>query len=212
MPLTLVTGPANAAKAGEVLGRFNAALPCEPLLVVPTAADSDHYARELAETGIVLGAEVVTFDRLIRELAAATGVEGRVLGRVARARVLRTIVTETRLEALARSAASPGFADALGALFEELGRNLVTAPRFTRAIRDWPDAPPHAPELAVLYLGYLRRLERLTATDRPGLARAVLDAVRENPAAWGERPVFLYGFDDLDRLQIDAVETLAGRA
>ena len=42
--------------------------------------------------------------------------------------------------------------------------------------------------------------------------RAALDALRERPAAWGARPVLLYGFDDLDPLQLDAVETLAGRA
>src|SRR5687767_3028797 len=47
MPLTLVTGPANAEKAGAVLGAYRAALEREPLLVVPTAADADHYRREL---------------------------------------------------------------------------------------------------------------------------------------------------------------------
>ena len=35
MPLTLVTGPANAAKAGEVLGGLRARLEEEPILVVP---------------------------------------------------------------------------------------------------------------------------------------------------------------------------------
>ncbi len=51
MPLTLITGPANAAKAGAVLERFRAALALEPLLVVPTAADVEHYQRELAGGG-----------------------------------------------------------------------------------------------------------------------------------------------------------------
>src|SRR3954447_20880262 len=83
MPLTLITGPANAAKAGAVLERFRAALPREPVLVVPTAANAEHYQRELAAEGIVVGAEVVTFRRLVRELAAAAGVRARVLGPVA---------------------------------------------------------------------------------------------------------------------------------
>ena len=51
MPLTLITGPANAAKAGAVLERLRAALPRDPLLVVPTAADVEHYQRELAASG-----------------------------------------------------------------------------------------------------------------------------------------------------------------
>ena len=77
MPLTLVTGPANAAKAGVVLGGFREALeragslrlPApEPLLVVPTSADVEPYQRELAQTG-VFGGEVTTFSRLLRLIA-----------------------------------------------------------------------------------------------------------------------------------------------
>jgi ATP-dependent helicase/DNAse subunit B len=215
MPLTLVTGPANAAKAGAVLARFRAALPREPLLVVPTSADADHYARELADAGIVLGAAVVTFRVLVEEMAAAAGVRGRVLGAVARERVVRAAVGDVRLDALAASSRAPGFADALGVLFAELGRSLVAPGRFARAVRDWQaagDAPPHAGELAALFVAYHRRLEALEAVDAEGHARAALDGLRARPAAWGARPVFLYGFDDLTPLQADAVETLAGRA
>ena len=38
MPLTLITGPANAAKAGEVFARLRAVVARDPVLVVPTAA------------------------------------------------------------------------------------------------------------------------------------------------------------------------------
>jgi ATP-dependent helicase/DNAse subunit B len=212
MPLTLVTGAANAAKAGEVLARFRAALPREPVLVVPTSADVDHYSRELAEAGIVLGAEVLTFTRLVGEIARAVGVRGRVAGPVARERIVRTTIEEVSLRTLAPSAGAPGFAEALGALFAELGRSLVAPARFARAVRDWEEAPPHAPELAALLLAYHRRLERLGAVDAEGHARAALDGLRAAPAAWRARPVFLYGFDDLTPLQADAVETLARHA
>src|SRR4051812_25314571 len=87
MPLTLVTGPANAAKAGAVLERLRELRDRDPLLVVPTAADADHYRRELAAEGIVFGAEVVTFRQLVRTLASAVGVKGRPLRPVARDRV-----------------------------------------------------------------------------------------------------------------------------
>ena len=75
MPLTLITGPANAAKAGAVLERFRAALPREPVLVVPTPADAGHYQRELAAQGIVLGADVATFSRLVRLSTLSSGIE-----------------------------------------------------------------------------------------------------------------------------------------
>ena len=65
MPLTLITGPANAAKAGAVLERLRAALGDDPVLVVPTTADATHYARELAGAGLVFGAEVTTFPFLM---------------------------------------------------------------------------------------------------------------------------------------------------
>jgi len=215
MPLTLITGPANAAKAGAVLERLRATIAREPVLVVPTAADADHYRRELAAEGIVLGADVVTFSRLVRELGRATGIRPKVLGRVARECVVRAAIADTELTVLAPSAAAPGFATAAGAFFAELGRSLVGPARFTRAVRDWiaaGDAPPHAAELAAMFSAYHRRLEALGVVDHEGLGRAVLDALRERPAAWGERPVFLYGFDELTPVQRDAVETLARHA
>jgi len=164
VPLTLITGPANAAKAGAVLGRLRALRVHEPLLVVPTPADVDHYRRELVAEGIVFGAEVLTFSRLVRELATATGVAGRPLGPVARDRVVRAAVRGTPLRVLAASAAAPGFAAAAGTLFAELQRSLVAPARFTRALRTWAaagTAPAHAEELAALYSAYHRRLERL---------------------------------------------------
>ena len=37
---------------------------------------------------------------------------------------------------------------------------------------------------------------------------AALDELRRTPARWGATPVLFYGFDDLTRLQLDAIETL----
>ena len=100
MPLTLVTGPANAAKAGVVLGAFrealdraaSARLPApEPLLVVPTSADVEPYQRELAAAGTVFGGEVVTFSRLLKLIAQRAGYTARPLGSVARERVVRAV-------------------------------------------------------------------------------------------------------------------------
>src|SRR5918999_4020143 len=171
MPLTLITGPANAAKAGAVLDRLRTALPRDPLLVVPTAADVEHYQRELAGSGIVFGAEVLTFARLVREIAARTGLEQRPLGRVARDRVVRAAIADVPLRALARSAATPGFAVAAGSLFAELQRSLVTPARFTSALRAWAGdggRGAYADELAALYAAYRRRLDRLGQPDREG--------------------------------------------
>src|SRR4029079_4360023 len=107
MPLTLITGPANAAKAGEVFSRLRAAVARDPVLVVPTSADAGHYSRELSSAGVVFGAEVWTFGRLMADIARLCVVRERPLGRLARSRVVAACVGDVRLDALAPSALGP---------------------------------------------------------------------------------------------------------
>ena len=73
MPITLITGPANAGKAQVVLDavRRDLAHGAEPLLVVPTRADVEHYLRELAGDGAAMGVRVERFDGLIERGGAA---------------------------------------------------------------------------------------------------------------------------------------------
>src|SRR4051812_49986046 len=77
MPLMLVTGPANSAKAAVVLDGVRAALERDPLLVVPTAGDVERYRRELADGGAVFGPRVVRFAGLIAEAARRAAIGGR---------------------------------------------------------------------------------------------------------------------------------------
>lgn len=217
MTLTLVTGPANAAKAGVVFERMRARLADEPLLVVPTPADADHYQRELAASGLVFGAEVVTFAGLAETIADRIGLSGRRLGTVARERVLRAAIADTELDALRGSAASPGFVAAVGDLVAELQRNLVTPARVASALaaaerEGTLGRGGELKEVTAVYRAYRRRLAALGAHDADGRPWAALDALRGAPAAWGRQPVFFYGFDDLTRVQLDAVETLARHA
>jgi ATP-dependent helicase/DNAse subunit B len=219
VPLTLVTGPANAAKAGVVLGGYREALQRsfsrrlggpEPLLVVPTSADVEPYQRELAATG-AFGGDVTTFSRLLRLIAQRSGYRARQLGFVARDRVVEATVTSVGLRTLGASAATPGFARAAGRLFGELQRALVPPERFGEAMQRWgfeTGRGDYAADVAALYSAYLARLEELGQVDPEGFAWGALDALRAEPSRWGGRPVFLYGFDDLTPAQLDTVETL----
>ncbi len=215
MPLTLVTGPANAAKARVVLDAYRAALKHDeaPILVVPTFADVERYRGELATGGVVFGAEIVRFGWLVDEIARRGSVLGRPLPRLARERVAAAAVAATPLSALAGSARTAGFVRALLRLVDELEEQRVTPQRFTQALRAWAASDDgrraYADEVAGLYAAYRRKLKRLGRRDEPLHAAAALDAIRENPAAWGATPVFVYGFDDLTTLQRDAVEALA---
>ncbi len=49
---------------------------------------------------------------------------------------------------------------------------------------------------------------KIGRVDREQRATRALDALRRAPGLWGRTPVLFYGFDDLTRLQLDAIETL----
>ena len=225
MPLTLVTGPANAAKAGEVLGGLRTRLDHEPLgasarlgrarsdpiLVVPSLQDVEHAQRELAERGAVFGASVMRFEWLFAEIARRAGHSERVASEVQRELILEEAVRRARLEQLAESAAQPGFVRAASRFVAELGRSRVEPARLTQALRVWAGEGPrarYAEEVAAIYRGYRDGLEAAGLADPELFAWHALSGLRREPARWGATPVFVYGFDDFDPLQLDALETI----
>lgn len=219
MPLELVTGPANAEKAGHVLSGVRRAAQAGPvpLLVVPTRRDVDVYRRELAGDAVALGVAVMDFDELLREMARRADVSSRSLGLVGRERVAAAVADALaggeRLRALTKAATTGGFPAALARFCGEIAQARCDPRRFARAMSIW-GASEHgreafAADLARLYGAYVERLERIDRVDPAQHGWLVLDALRLRPAAWGATPVFLYGFDDLAPIQLDAVRTLA---
>jgi ATP-dependent helicase/DNAse subunit B len=212
VPLTLVLGPANSAKAGVVLGAYADAARRGAVLVVPTAIDARHYARELAADGVVLGS-VVTFSGLAYEVARRAQYAGRRVSELQRERILERVLAGSRLDVLRASASAAGFAAAAGELIAELQRSLVDPGRFITGLRAWAAQDvrraPYAHEVGRIYGDYVRELDRVGRVDRELYAWRALDALRAAPYRWGGEPVFFYGFDDLTALERDAVETLA---
>ncbi|HEY7836350.1 MAG TPA: PD-(D/E)XK nuclease family protein [Solirubrobacteraceae bacterium] len=205
MSITLVTGPANSGKAEVVMDavRRHLAHGAEPLLVVPTATDVEYYLRELAGAQAATGVRVARFSSLLDEMVRRAGVRAPVLGPLARERLLGAVAGEP-------AGAQPGFVRALGELFSELVLARVTPARLSAALEaSFGDgAAALGFDLAGAYAGYHRRLERIGTIDEQQRAMRTLDALRERPALWGSVPVLFYGFDDLTRLQLDAIETL----
>jgi ATP-dependent helicase/DNAse subunit B len=216
VPLTLVTGPANAAKAGEVLGGLRARLDDEPILVVPDFPDVEHAQRELSERGAVFGARVLRAEWLFREIAERAGISRRPASEVQRELVVEEAVRRARLELLAGSAAQPGFVRAAARFVAEVrrsGRDAALDPsRLTRALRDWAGNGPrrkYADEVAAIYRAYHDGLAAAGLADAETFAWEALDVLRTEPGRWGGTPLFLYGFDDFDPLQLDAIDTIA---
>ena len=206
MPITLITGPANAGKAQVVMDavRVHLARGEDPLLVVPTRADVEHYRRELAGEGAVLGARVERFDGLVAEAVARARAEKPLLGDLARERLLASISREPL-------GAGPGHVRALGDFFAEVQARRIGAGRLTQALSAWAgqgrERSPAA-RAGELFGSYERRLSELGRTDREQRTVRALDALRRRPALWGGTPVLFYGFDDFQVLQLDAIETL----
>lgn len=206
MPLTLITGPANAGKARAVLDalRRDRARGGQPLLVLPTAADVARYRRELAwGGGAVIGVRVMLFSGLLERIVRCAAVAepslaSAPLGQLARERMLCTLIAETAPQL---SGPRVGLARALAAAIAELELADVT-PRQLQGT-------PEADTLAAVYDAYRRRLSRLGRLDPELRSRLALDVVRRRPELWPISPVLLYGFDDLTALQLDAIETLS---
>jgi ATP-dependent helicase/DNAse subunit B len=208
MPITLVTGPANSGKAEVLMDavRRHLAHGEEPLLVVPTRADAEHYLRELAGEQSAMGVRVERFAGLIAEAVRRAGMSDAVLAGLGRERLLAALASRAGLPAVA-----PGLVSALGEFLAELQVRRVSAARFSDALASWQaaDGPRTSrAELGALYADYRGTLERLGRLDAEQRAVGALDRLRERPALWGGTPVLFYGFDDLTALQLDAIETL----
>jgi ATP-dependent helicase/DNAse subunit B len=217
MAITLITGPANAGKARAVLDgvRADAARGREPLLIVPTHVDVESYRRELAAGGLVRGVRVERFGGLLAEVVRRAGVASRPLTPLLRERVLAAVAA--RVCENTELAARPGFVRALAQLVGELEVERVTPQRLRAALAAWGAAQesaegaapaPRAAELGALFAAYHRLLDELGRSDPERPATLALDALRRSPALWGGTPVHFYGFDDLTRLQFDAIQTL----
>jgi ATP-dependent helicase/DNAse subunit B len=157
---------------------------------------------------------VLRFDWLFREIARRAGHSGRVASDVQRELIVEEAVRRARLELLAKSAAQPGFVRAAAGFVAELERSMVEPARFTQALRTWAGDGPrrrYADEVAAIYRGYRAGLEAAGLVDPELFAWHALDALRSDPARWGATPVFVYGFDDFDPLQLDALDTLANK-
>jgi ATP-dependent helicase/DNAse subunit B len=215
MGLTLVTGPANSGRAGEVLGAYRARLEEEPILVVPAFRDVEHTLRELAAGGAVFGTTVVRFAWLFETIAERCGAApARRASAVQRELLVEEAVRGVELRELRDSAGRPGFARAAARLVSELERAMVEPAAFERALEQWAGHGPrrgYAREVASIYRSYRDRLGAAGLVDDDLFAWRAVDALRERPDGFGRTPVLVYGFDDFTPIELDALETLAGR-
>jgi ATP-dependent helicase/DNAse subunit B len=213
MPLRLIVGPPNSGRAGEVRRRLLERTGDEPVLLVPTGDDAAWFERELCADGTPsIGVSIRTFGWLFRDLATSLAVDaGPLLTDPRRLALVRAATSTTRLERLRRSSHRPGFAPALDVLIDELQAALVEPRELAERAAALEDGA-HEAELAALYAAYTELRERSGSSDRGSLAAAVLAALRASPEKAPRRPLFVYGFDDLNVAQRELLAELARSA
>ncbi len=213
MSLTVIAGPPGSGRGATIAAGFRDALEREPVLVVPTSDDVDRLERELCATaGGVLGGTITSFPGLFGEVAGATGIDvPPPLTAIQRIWLAREATAATGLRRLARSSRREGFAPALEELLGDLQAAGLDSAALAAAA-DGAEAGPYERELVALFAAYERLRDAGGAIDEHQLAARGTAALRARPQAWSGRPVFLYGFDDLTREQIELVDALAAGA
>jgi len=210
MPLHLIHGPPNSGRAGLVRERFEAALERDPVLVVPTLDDVHWFERELAAGGAMLGATTTTFPGLFRLVAAVAGTPAPAeltSAQRRRAVALAVELCRGRLGPLRHSAARPGFPVAFERLLDEL-QAAGLGPSDVEAGAGTLEGSAYLGDVATVVSAYAEVRDRLGLTDAHGIARDAVALVRGQPDTW-DRPVFLYGLDDLSGNQFDLLAALA---
>lgn len=210
MPLKLIVGPPNSGRSGEVLRSMGSCLADEPLLIVPTRDDIARFELDLCASGLpAIGATIRTFGAVFSDIATATAISSPPrLSPPQRLALVRAAISAANLGVLRRSSTSPGFAPAVDSLIAELQAALV-APADLRAAAEAAGDADLELEIAALYESYEALRDGAGMADAGSVASAATRALREEPAAWGKRPVFVYGFDDLTEAQLQLVLALA---
>jgi RecB family exonuclease len=213
MPLKLIHGPPNSGRAGLVRRRFVAALERDPVLVVPTVDDVFAFERELCAEGAVLGGAAMTFGALFATVATAAGAPpGAALSPAQRLRTISVALAASRgrLGPLRRSASRPGFGAAFARLLDEL-QSAGVDPEAVEASAATLEGSAYLADIAALYAAYAAVRDGRGRVDVHGIAREAIELLRADGSFWGERPVFLYGLDDLTPNQFELVAALAAR-
>ena len=154
MPLTLLTGPANAGKVELLLARYLAAIDREPVLVVPSGADVERVERDLLRrAGALFGGTIGTFDDLFARLARGAPDPHAVATDIQRRLLVRRVVAGASLNGLGASARYAGFADALAQTLAELEDGLV-------------DPEQLDGQIALLHASYRAEMDKLRLVDR----------------------------------------------
>jgi ATP-dependent helicase/DNAse subunit B len=206
--LTIIKGPPNSGRTELVRERFEARLADDPVLVVPSTDDIFGWERRLTRArGAFLGGKVVHFKDLVDEILGDESTVrmfgGKsVIASPLRRRALVANSIRSCWPAIAgRLGDQPGLIDAALQTIDDFRANLVSVRDF-----DDPEKSELTGPMGAVYVEYLDQLEAAGLTDLPARTSLAFSRSLEN---WQGRPVFLAGFDDLTRQQLELIRRLS---
>ncbi|MCB0828734.1 MAG: PD-(D/E)XK nuclease family protein [Solirubrobacterales bacterium] len=218
MPLTVIKGPPNSGRTDLIQQRYLEALPRDPVLVVPSVSDIRVWEERLVRAvGAHLGGRIMHFSDLVsaildgspRDPGTGTG-EGRPAGttgtasEVRRQQVIRRSFSENWPEMSERVRRQPGLVGAMLEQVDEFRQALIDPETLDHELANF--GSEYLSKVSAVYRGYAEDLERSGWTDQPAEALA---AAKTSMSSWSGTPIYVAGFDDLTRQQLEVVTRLA---
>jgi ATP-dependent helicase/DNAse subunit B len=217
--ITILCGPAGSGKTGRLLERLRACAPHTALWLGPTQRGVETILNRLGDAlPTPQGPRLFTFAEFIDEILQVNDATVRPLSGVQRRLLLEEVVSRLHgdgdLSYFERVLDTRGFRDGLFGLLLELQRNGVSSTRFSRLLSRWGEqASLKTRQCARIYSRYHKELQQLHLLDEEGRAVRACELLRQGPCEpfSGISVVFVDGFTDFTRAQLDLLAVLADR-
>jgi ATP-dependent helicase/DNAse subunit B len=207
MPLTVIKGPPNSGRTEQVRNEYEQLLARRPVLVVPSTDDIFAWERRLmGRKGAFLGARVIHFKDLVAEvLDLGPGERTAVASELMRRSVIQEALESAWPLIAERARTQPGLLSSMLDLIDEFRGALIDPTTLDFTIEEADGE--YLSLIAGTYRAYLDGLTGRGLDDGPGLAMAA--AKCSSFPDWEGRPVFVAGFDDLTRQQLELLTRIS---
>ncbi len=207
MPLHLIHGPPNTGRTGLLESAFVEQIGDEPFLLVPGIDDIFGWEERLTRsTGAMVGGRILHFRDLCREILIEAGspvAEGA--SELQRQHFIRKALHREWPDLAGRLTEQPGLAVSVLDLIDEFRGEMIDPE--TLAERVETGGLTSLRPLVRVYSAYLDLLTTGAGlSDGPRDAELALKGVS---GRWGNRPLFIAGFDDMTPQQIELVRRIA---
>lgn len=212
MPLHLIHGPPNTGRTDLVERAFLDQIHRDPFLVVPGIDDIFGWEKRLTRgedpraPGAIVGGRIMHFRDLCREILIQAGEPvAENASELQRQHFVRKALHREWPHLAGRLEDQPGLAVSVLDLIDEFSAEMIDPTTLEDRVKK--SGLRSLEPLVGVYAAYLDLL-----VDKAGLSDGPRDADRALKAVsgtWGERPLFVAGFDDMTPQQLETIRRIA---